>query len=82
MKYISGDYTRCRLKNFCVKCYDNEERKINEFIFTPEKENESVILYLKETARYMKFIFKENFSGDYFVIRQIKFYIVDDVDYN
>ena len=79
--YIEDDYTRCRLKDFCVKLYDNEHRKVNEFIFTPEKEEESVILYLKETARYMDLIMKENFCGDYFVIKNIEFCVVDDVNY-
>ena len=71
--------TRCRPKNYNMILYDDKKRIINTFEFTGIKENSSEIKYLGERGRYIKLNFKENFSGSYFILKNIEFYANDEI---
>ena len=71
--------TRCRPKKFSVVLFDNKYRRKNELLFIAEKGEDEYIKYIREKARYLAFIFQENFTGKYFIIKNIEFYSVDDI---
>ena len=72
----------CMPQKYYVELYDNDYKKINEFEFITEhfKDNKDDIKDLRCTARYIHFILKHNFGGQYFIINKLKFYCVNDVD--
>ena len=67
-------------KKYNVELYDNENQKINVFEFcVDDNKIKEEIKSLGCKARYIHFILKENFGGDYFVIKKLEFRCVDDV---
>ena len=67
-------------KKYNLELYDNDYKKINVFEFcTSNNEIKEEIKCLGFKARYIHFILKENFGGNYFVIKKIEFHCVDDV---
>ena len=72
--------TKCRLKQYLVELYDDEHRKTNEILYNIEdKDKSSDIQIIGDKARYIYFIFKENFNGNYFIIKNLEFYTIDDI---
>ena len=68
----------CIPRKYYVELYDNDYKKINVIecnteVFKEEKKD------LRFTARYIHFILKENFGGEYFIIKKLEFYCVDDI---
>ena len=80
---FSKTYYDCRPKTYKVQAFDYKKRLINEFLFS-NKENDKLekINVLNNQARYLKFIFTENFGGDYYVIKKIEFsnYFLDNIE--
>ena len=72
--------TRCRLKKYSMKLFDGKARHTNSFEFTGKKENSIEIKYLGDKARYIRLDFIENFTGLYFIIKNIEFYAFDEIE--
>ena len=72
--------TRCRLKKYSMKLFDEKGRQTNLFEFTGKKENSFEKKYLGDKARYIRLDFLENFTGAYYIIKNIKFYAFDEID--
>ena len=63
-----------------MKLFDEKGRQTNLFEFTGKKENSFEKKYLGDKARYIRLDFLENFTGTYYIIKNIKFYAFDEID--
>ena len=71
---FSDRYIKCKPTNYKIQAYDGKKRLINELKFVCELDKTIYINSLNEKARYMKFMFSENFGGEYIVIKKLEFY--------
>ena len=74
--------TRCRLKKYSMKLFDEKLKLINELEFFGKKENSEEIKFIGEKAKFIVINFLENFTGKYFIIKNIEFYSFDEINYN
>ena len=72
--------TRCRLKKYNMNLFDDKARVTNSLEFTGKKENSMEINYLGDKARFILINFLENFTGLYFIIKNIEFYSFDEIE--
>ena len=63
-----------------MNLFDGKERHTNSFEFTGKKENSMEIKYLGDKARFISINFLENFTGLYFIIKNIEFYSFDEIE--
>ena len=70
----SESYKHCKPKNNKIQTFDNKKRLTKELEFTCELNKNICLESFKEKARYIKFIFTENFGGEYIVIKKMEFY--------
>ena len=63
-----------------LELYDNNYRKNNEFEFNEEKDKDYYFEFIGDKARYIHLIFKENFNGSYFLIQNLEFYTMDEIN--
>lgn len=69
----------CIPKIFSVELYNNDYKLSNVLQFKCKNDKAFEIIFLRDKARYIHFIFKKNFGGDYFIIKKIEFYDLDNI---
>ena len=63
-----------------MNLFDDKARVTNSLEFTGKKENSMEINYLGDKARFISINFLENFTGLYFIIKNIEFYSFDEIE--
>ena len=70
-----GGFIECIPKNYNIQLYDEKKRAIRELAFTSDIKHLYENKIIDEKARYIRFIFINNFDGKYIIIKRIKFTI-------